>query len=282
MAVCHLSIHPPNGPQSDKAGSSGCPCEHGPPLLLRLHVVDTPRDFTGLLKFNALPLTDTLWTHPIKSSECICPGRSRTGSADDSPPISNGCLLKFNVLKSRRIDIRHFCKKNNVDLSRITLKFNVQRTKDTAKDLRVEWVRSLFTLQFNHRLVAYIFGLKIKIQIIAWFTLSGRVESRTKWMKYTNWSPIKLLFYNRKCNSFFFARASFSFHFLEQTVCFRINQPKIIVSDKSLLRLAARSPFFFSRREFIKIVLLFISTYEEFSISFLLINSPIIATLHEN
>lgn len=99
IAVCQRSIQPPNEPHNDKEGSSGNPNEHGPPLLLRLHVDCTPCDFNGLLKFKARPFIDTLCTQPTKSSECTWPGRSSTGSADDKPPISNGCLLKFNVLE---------------------------------------------------------------------------------------------------------------------------------------------------------------------------------------
>lgn len=101
MAVCQRSMHCPNGPQTGCAGSSGSPRLHGPPLLFLRHVDSTPNDFIGLLRFNALPLMETLCTHPTRSSECTCPGRSSTGSAEANPPTSRKCLLKLSVLKRR-------------------------------------------------------------------------------------------------------------------------------------------------------------------------------------
>lgn len=81
--------------------------------------------------------------------------------------------------------------------------------------------------------MALIFGL---IQIIARATLSG-LDGRESEKEITNRSPIKASFPQLR---FPLPR----FHFLDQTVCFQINQQKIIVLNKSPLEL---------RREFIKV-----------------------------
>lgn len=95
----------------------------------------------------------------------------------------------------------------------------------------------LFAFQFNHRLVAHIFGINTNHRLIP--INSSREEKKVYKLK----SPIKLLL--PECN---FVLAEPRFHFLDQTVCFQINQHKIIVLNKSQLH---------SLREFIKIVVVY-------------------------